>query len=134
MVLSNSKGATSLPANWLYKSHAENNGYGDTRAEKPVMIAPVKAAAIELKGPDGRVIETLRYYGSYSDNKRWRYYGTRWGFETLAQIRGGTSVTVWVNGKKVGSVNPAFRAVRPPRCRFGGGRRGAGVWLVRGCR
>lgn len=107
-VLSSPKGRTNLPARWIYKSHAENKGTGDIRAEKPVIIAPVKAAVVELRTTTGKVIETLKYYGPYVDGRS-RYYGTRWGFETLKLLPAGTLAQVWVNNRKVGVVNPAFR-------------------------
>lgn len=98
--LTGQKGKTSLPKNWLWKSHSENKGNGDIRAEKPVAIIPIKTNTIELK-VDKKVVEIMKYFGSYSDGRS-RYYATRWGYEI-------GKVDAWVKGKKQGNVNAGFR-------------------------
>ena len=96
-ILAQDKGTTSLPKNWLYKSHSENKGNGDPRAEKPVVIAPVKVPNIFIGGVP------FKYYGPYQDGRH-RYYAPKWGYEISK-----TPVNVVVNGKVVGVVNPSFR-------------------------
>lgn len=111
IALSKDKGATKLPKNWLYKSHSENKGTGDPRAEKPVWIAPIKAGAIELRTDNGQVVDRARYYGPFADG-RFRYYSGDWGYliaDKARRIQGHCLCEVWVNGKRVGVINPAFR-------------------------
>lgn len=100
--LANPKGQTSLPKNFLYKSHSENKGNKDPRAEKPVAIIPIKASHVELRA-QGRVLSSLKYYGQYSDGRS-RYYAPSWGYMIAKE-----PVELWVKGKKYGSVNPGFR-------------------------
>lgn len=110
------RGATKLPANWIYKSHSENKGPGkggkfDPRAEKPVFIVPPKAREIQLRADNGQVVATLRYYGTYHDGRH-RYYASAWGFEIAdkaKRIQGHPLCGVFVNGKKIGVINPAYR-------------------------
>jgi hypothetical protein len=109
--LNRHKGFPSLPKKYLWKSHSENKGNGDLRAEKPVLIAPVKTRAIYLKADNGQTIDTLRYYGTFSDG-RFRYYSSQWGYqiaEKAKRIQGNSVCNVVVNGKIIGKVNPAFR-------------------------
>lgn len=82
-----------LPTKWIYKSHSENKGTGDPRAEKPVIIAPVKSNSLKVGSTD------CKYYGPY-DSGRWRYYCPKWGFEIA---------TSPVKIGKYGTINPAFR-------------------------
>jgi len=109
--LKDAKGGVKLAKNWLWKSHSENGGNGDKRAEKPVLICPVKAKQVELVASNGQIVEVMPYYGTYKDG-RFRYYSDEWGFE-LAQkakrIQGHCIVSVRVKGKIYGTINPAFR-------------------------
>jgi hypothetical protein len=93
LALAKPKGATSLPKNWIYKSHSENKGNGDSRAEKPVIIAPVKKASLKIGNA------TCPYYGSY-DNGRSRYYCKIYGYE-ISQTP--------VKLDRYGTINPTFR-------------------------
>jgi len=93
LALAKPKGATSLPKNWIYKSHSENKGNGDPRAEKPVIIGPSKDKVIKVGDTD------CKYYGPF-DNGRSRWYCPKWGYE-IAQIP--------VKLGKYGTVNPTFR-------------------------
>lgn len=111
IALHKSKGKTSLPKRWLYKSHSENKGTGDGRAEKPVLICPVKAKEVLLRCKNGQVVQSLKYYGTYTDG-RFRYYGQEWGYEIAnkaVRIQSSPLVDVVANGKVVGVVNAAFR-------------------------
>lgn len=96
------KGDTKLPKGWLYKSHSENHGNGDKRAEKPVFIIPIKAKEVVLKGGD-KVLAKLKYYGPYAGGG-YRYYSDTMGHRIARGL-----VDVFVNGKKYGVINPAFR-------------------------
>lgn len=105
------RGQCSLKANHLYKSHSENKGNGDPRAEKPVYICPVRARAVELVARNGQVVDTLRYYGTFSDG-RFRYYSQNWGYqiaEKCKRIQGDPLTQVRINGKLFGTINAGFR-------------------------
>lgn len=107
-----SKGSVRMPAKWLLKSHSDQHTNPPSgKDQKPVFIVPVKASAIVLKARNGQVIDTARYFGSFQGGG-FRYYCTQWGFE-LAQkairIQGDAICDLYVNNKKVGTVNPAFR-------------------------
>lgn len=93
LVLAKPKGATSLPKNWIYKSHSENKASGDPRAEKPVIIGPAKDKVIKLGNVD------CKLYGAF-DAGRNRWYCPKWGYEI-----GQSPVKLG----KYGTVNPSFR-------------------------
>lgn len=99
--LSTYKGDVFLPKKWLWKSHSENKGTGDKRANKPVLIAPIKTKEIVLKR-NGKIIHKLPYYGRYEDGRS-RYYASIWGYKLNGICE------IWANGKQVGTVNPGFR-------------------------
>jgi len=111
IALHKDKGQTNLPRGWLFKSHAENKGTGDPRAEKPVWVVPVKARAIELRADNGQVIDSAKYYGPFADGRH-RYYCSDWGFllaEKARRIHGHPRANVFVNGKRIGIIHPSFR-------------------------
>lgn len=103
IALSDDKGATSPGRGWIYKSHAENHGKGDAKAEHPVIICPVKAERVILKDLNGQVVDILPYYGPYSGGGH-RYYSKKWGYEIARE-----PVRIWINGVSYGQINPAFR-------------------------
>lgn len=92
-----------LPPKWLYKSHAENKGNGDPRAEKPLIIAPVKAPFVMLRNASRTVLAKFKYYGPY-EGGGYRYYNGKWGYEIALE-----PLQVWANNRQYGVVNPAFR-------------------------
>lgn len=103
--LAGEKGECKLPKGWLYKSHAEQSDpQGDARSGKPLIIGPKQANTCELV-KNGRVIETLKYYGKFADGRH-RYYATsgRYGYEIAQE-----PVQLRCGGKVIGTVNPAFR-------------------------
>ena len=109
--LSHPRGSCKLAANHLLKSHSENKGNGDPRAEKPVYICPVKARSIELVASNGQVVASLRYFGTYTDG-RFRYYASEMGYqiaEKCKRIQGDPLTQVRINGKIFGIVNCGFR-------------------------
>lgn len=97
------KGATNPPKGWIYKSHAENHGAKDTKAEHPVIICPLKAERIVLKDLSGQVVDILPYYGPYAGGGH-RYYSQKWGYNISTE-----PVRMWINGVSYGFINPAFR-------------------------
>jgi hypothetical protein len=106
------RGEVSLPKNWLLKTHAEDKNTGDARANKLCFIIPPKAKSVELKASNGQVVDSLPRYGTFSDGRH-RYYSRQWGYlvaEKAIRIQGNPLCEVWVEGKKHGVVNPAFRA------------------------
>lgn len=96
------KGPTKLPPGWLPKSHAERHGLTDPKGDKLLIISPIKAPEITLKR-NGKKIDTLKYYGPYSEGGH-RYYSTRLGYESAPHCE------VFANGKKYGTINPGFRS------------------------
>lgn len=99
--LQNTKGPVSLPNKYLWKSHSENKGNGDSRAEKPVLIFPQKVKKVELKR-NGQTVAVMPYFGAYLDGRH-RYYAPKWGYE-IGQV------DVFVKGSKVGTVDSGFRS------------------------
>jgi len=107
-----SKGSVKLPAKWLLKSHSDQHTVPPSgKDQKPVWIVPVKASAIVVKARNGQVIDSAKYFGTFQGGG-FRYYHTQWGFE-LAQkairIQKDAVCDVFVNDKKVGTINLAFR-------------------------
>ena len=95
------KGKTSLPPDWLPKSHAERHGLTDSKGDKLLIISPIKAPEIVLKR-SGKEVDTLQYFGTY-EGGGFRYYSTRLGYEL------GSPCDVFANGKRYGTINPGFR-------------------------
>lgn len=96
----------------IYKSHSENKGNGDPRAEKPVAILGIKVPEISLMSVNGKEIAKARYYGGFEGNRS-RYYFPAYGFELAEKARklSGSSLTfIRANKKNIGPVNAAFRA------------------------
>lgn len=104
VALAESCGKVELPAKWIYKSHAENKGTGDPRAETALFVSPIKTDAILLK--DGSKVKCVfKYYGPYSGGG-YRYYNAqyKWGYDIAKR-----PLQVVANGKRYGEVNPVFR-------------------------
>ena len=94
----------SLPEKWLYKSHAENHGKGDSKAEKAMFICPERTSSIDLFISGTRIkLNSLRYYGPFSGGG-FRYYSSKWGFEIGTEL-----VDVRIGDRLVGRINPVFR-------------------------
>lgn len=93
----NNKGDVELPKKWLLKTHSE-------KEDKPVIICPLKAPKLELM-KDNKIVDILYYYGTYLDGRH-RYYSKKWGYQTSQKYG---ICEVWGNGKKIGTLNPAFR-------------------------
>jgi hypothetical protein len=111
--LTRDRGVVVLPGKWLLKSHADQHSQPPAgKDQKPMFIIPDKVKEIVLKADNGQVIDTAKYFGTYTGGG-YRYYFNQWGFE-LAQkairIHGKPQCNIFVNNKKVGVVNPAFRS------------------------
>jgi hypothetical protein len=110
--LAKDRGNPKLPAKWLLKSHSDQHTVPPSgKDQKPVWIIPVKARAVVVKASNGQVIDEARYFGTFQGGG-FRYYHQSWGYE-LAQkairIQGHPVCNVFVNNKKIGSINLAFR-------------------------
>lgn len=107
-------GKVRLESRCLYKSHSERKEKPDPRADKPVFIIPPKVARVELHASNGQIVSVAnRYRDPYKDG-RWRYYFQEMGYliaEKARRIQDGSPlVSVVAGGKKLGTINPAFRA------------------------
>jgi len=101
-----------LPKGWIYKSHAENSEGYNPREEHPCLITPIKDKRAEFVVPNGQVIGTLEYFGTYSGGG-YRYYASAWGYqlaEKARRISGKPLAHIRINGKLFGPINPGFRA------------------------
>lgn len=111
VALCSPEGPTNLPSNWLYKSHAENNGNGDPRAEKGLFIIPKRTNKMDIRTRSGKIVGTFNYYGPFVDGRS-RYYSQEYGYvmaDRAKNIQGDPLCDVWVGGKKYGVINPSFR-------------------------
>lgn len=111
--LANNKGLLKeLPKGWIYKSHNENEGEGDFKDEKPIIISPIKTDSINLKLSNGTVLAKLRYLDAFKGGGH-RYYCVKWGYElteAAQAAQGDPRVQVWAERRQIGLINPAFRA------------------------
>lgn len=102
-----------LPKGWIYKSYSDQHTTPPAgKDQKPVWICPIKAPEILLQTRNGQVVDRARYYGTYQGGG-YRYYGSDWCYltaEKARRIQGDPLCEVFIGGKKVGVVNPAFRA------------------------
>lgn len=108
------RGETEIPKTWLLKSHSERHGANDFKGDHLLMISPIKTDSIKLRARSGQLIDTLKYYGPYTEGG-FRYYSNTWGYlvaERARRIQGDSLLDVWESGKKYGVVNPAFRQNR----------------------
>jgi hypothetical protein len=96
------KGTYSIPKGYLIKSHAEKHDANDKKGDKLLIISPVNASKIVLK-QGSKVVATLPLYGSF-DGGGWRYYWSQMAYKL------GSNIDVYVNNKKVGTINPGFRS------------------------
>lgn len=97
------KGTPKLGRREIWKSHADrNNTPPESREYKPVFITPLSAPRIELRDGD-RVVAVSQGRRKFVDD-RFVYRFDRFGFEMSDIV-----VDIYANGKKIGSVNPAFR-------------------------
>lgn len=107
-------GKVSLPKRYLWKSHADQHEapVPEPRALKPVFIIPPKVRRVELLARNGQVVAVSGSAQPFADG-RWRYYFGQYGYqlaEKARRIQGDAIVSVVLDGKVVGQLNPAFRA------------------------
>lgn len=103
LYLQSARGPAKLSQKWLWKSHAEQKQpTGDTRANKPVLISPLKTQQIEVRNEAGKLIETLPLYGPFTDG-RYRYYSSKWGMDL------GDRISLHAKGRSYGVLNGGFR-------------------------
>lgn len=101
-------GMARLASNTLWKSHADrHNTPPEPRAYKPVVITPQKASKLTLKSA-GVVVASSGPAQPFQDG-RYRYYFPVWGYR-MARIPGGPVFDLWADNKRLGKVNPGFRA------------------------
>lgn len=105
-------GKVSYPRNWLWKSHADRHSSPpEPRAYKPVLIMPIKAKRVELVAINGQVIARASAAMPFNDG-RYRYYWPDFGYklaEKAVRIHNMPTVSVFVDGKALATVNPGFR-------------------------
>lgn len=87
----------------VYKSHAENDGDGNSRAEKMVFVTE-RAGKCEFLF-NGRVVETLRASGRLDDG-RFVHRSTKWGYEFAKKY---AICSARVGGKDRGTFDPVFK-------------------------
>lgn len=110
--LTKQKGAVNEPRGWTLKSHSDQHKVPpEGKDQKPVWIFGKKVSKIVIRATNGQVVGEAPYFGTFSGGG-FRYYFKEWGFE-LAQkairISGNPVCDIIVDGKKVGTANPAFR-------------------------
>lgn len=113
--LANDKCQTSIRKNWLIKSHADNhgptNGKPDQKGDKNLIISPIKSDKILLKTQDGKLVDTLNYYGIFEGGGN-RYYSRFYAYqaaETAIKLSGNPLCDIWQKGEKYGTCHPGFR-------------------------
>jgi len=118
--LSRDRGDVRLPRGWTLKSHGDQHSVPPKgKDQKPVIITPAgeKYSEIVFKARNGQVVAKAPYFGTFNDKKTGRvvghrYYCAEWGYqiaEKAMRIHGVPIVQIWVNGKRVGRCNLAFR-------------------------
>ncbi len=116
----NGKGSVrQLPRKWVQKSHSENHGTGDGRAEKPVELIRINADSIDWVATNGVRLASAKQYrppltssGFSKKEPGHRFYAPMWGYELAEKARavsGSRLVYLRVKGKNYGPINPAFR-------------------------
>lgn len=123
--LANDRGLVSIPAGWIYKSNADQQEAPNKRDCKPCWITPLgtKPKVIEFRTTAGQVISRAPYADTFNEKNKdgskgkvigYRYYHEdALGFrlsEKARKLSGSPVCFVFADGKRVGEVNPAFRA------------------------
>ncbi len=107
-----------LQKHFTWKSHAETKKPKpgqklDPRADKPVLIAPIHGKVAKVIAKNGAIIATAtRYKDDFVDGRARYYFQNMWGFEMAIKAKkiSGTDVCeLWIDNKKYGTFNPAFR-------------------------
>lgn len=106
------RGATQCPKPGVFKSHSDQHKQPpEGKDQKPVWVKYLKWKAIEVKARNGQLIDKAPYFGTFEGGGH-RYYHSQWGFD-LAQkairIQGDAICNVFADGKKIGTINLAYR-------------------------
>lgn len=111
--LANDKGDTHLPSHWIYKTHAEqHNNPESPREHKPVLICPVSGDYADLIACNGKRVARLERRGNYTDGRPVYRIENKVGFqlaEKAKKLAGCDLVSIKINKKEYGAINPAFR-------------------------
>jgi hypothetical protein len=106
------KGTTSIPRGWIFKSHSDQHTVPPSgKDQKPCWVKLPRFKAIEVKALNGQLIDKAPYFGTF-EGGGYRFYHSDWGFtlsEKAKRIQGHGLCNVFADGKKVGTVNLAFR-------------------------
>lgn len=101
-----------VPIQHLYKAVAEDSGTGDIRANKALVITPIRGRQVNFECDDGTVVGTAQYYGPFVDGRS-RYYSVNYGFE-IANLafahQGHNLVYLKIGRQTIGRVCPTHRA------------------------
>lgn len=98
----------------LYKSHADNHGDGNPRAEKALFLIPERAVRVDLVHR-GKVIYSFPYERPFAHNSDLHVYRSdNYGYQIANKViqetgKDNATVQVWVGDKKIGRINPIFR-------------------------
>lgn len=120
VALKRDRGDVKIPKDWIIKSHSDQHFVPPKGRDcKPVIITPAKEKYKEIvfKAKNGQVVATAPYFDTYNEKpsgkiKGHRYYCGDWGYliaEKARRICGDPVTQIWVNGKRVGRCNLAFR-------------------------
>lgn len=112
------KGKTFLPTGWMFKPFAEaypaspkNHAIPSPRSWKMVIECPVKAEKIELK-VKGKAIDVFDFDKFSDERNRYTYRSANYGlilYKEILKLKSDAIANVWINGKKIGQINPIFR-------------------------
>jgi len=105
------RGVVNVPKG-IFKSHSDQHTVPPSgKDQKPVYIISQKVKEIVLKADNGQTVGTLRYFGTFTGGG-YRYYASEWGMDLAikaTRIHGKGVCNIFINGKKVGTINPAYR-------------------------
>lgn len=111
-LITHNKGEVKLPKDWIFKSHSDQHSQPPAgKDQKPCWVKLPKFRAIEVKARNGQLIDKAPYFGTFEGGGH-RYYHNDWGFilsEKAKRIQGDGLCDVFADGKKVGTINLAFR-------------------------
>ena len=109
--LANPRGKTNLKPPYTWKSHAEDSK--DSRANKPLLLAPETVGKVDLLLNDNSVlISANRYSIPYLDGRQRYYFDGLYGYQIANKAikkQGSPVCRIRMGDKVIGRVNPAFR-------------------------
>jgi hypothetical protein len=111
--LTTKKGKASLPAKWLWKSHADQHyDIPEPRANKPVLLCPGRPNLVELIDAKMKVVAVGAFAGIFDGDKRAMFRFPEFGYKTLVEVleyQKASVLRLRVDRKIIGRVNAAFR-------------------------